>query len=148
MNNFFKNINSKVQEFMKDRNGADRLAIWTFGASMIFMIINLFMPNIICSILGYALFFYCIYRMFSKKNAYREEEENRFNDFLDRFKPGSKKKKDSGFTTRKSSNSKTYDSTKTTFVCEECGQSLSVPKGRGKLKITCPKCNHQQIVKS
>ena len=32
--------------------------------------------------------------------------------------------------------------------CETCGQSLSVPKGRGTLKVTCPKCNHQMRVKS
>lgn len=28
------------------------------------------------------------------------------------------------------------------FICEECGQRLTVPKGKGKLKVTCPKCGH------
>lgn len=34
------------------------------------------------------------------------------------------------------------------IVCEKCGQSLSVPAGRGTLKVTCPKCSHQMKVKS
>lgn len=34
------------------------------------------------------------------------------------------------------------------FMCEECGQRLTVPKGKGTLKITCPKCGHQIIKKS
>ena len=28
------------------------------------------------------------------------------------------------------------------FVCEGCGQRLTVPKGKGKLRTTCPKCGH------
>lgn len=28
------------------------------------------------------------------------------------------------------------------FKCENCGQSLRVPQGKGKIKITCSKCHH------
>lgn len=145
------NLNDKLQSFMIGRNGADRLSRWSLGAACIALIINMWFPNIFCSVISYALLFYSMYRVFSKNVAAREEEEQKFDDFLDRLKPGSKKRRDSGFTTRGNApknTTKSNTSTKTTIVCEECGQSLSVPKGRGKLKVTCPKCNHQQIIES
>lgn len=152
MGNFFNNLNSKLQAFMAGRNGADRLSRWSLGAAFITLIINIFVPNIICSVLSYVFLFYSIYRMFSSNLPAREEEEARFDAFLERIKPGGNKNRDTGFTTRKGTTSKSSQNTsekeKTTFICEDCGQSLSVPKGRGKLKITCPKCNHQQIVES
>lgn len=151
MGNFFNNLNAKLQQFMVGRNGADRLARWALWVAVIALIINMWFPNIICSVISYALLFYSMYRVFSKNVAAREEEEQKFDELLERLKPGSKKRRDTGFTTRNNASkkqSKKSASTKTTFVCEECGQSLSVPKGRGKLKVTCPKCNHQQIIES
>lgn len=151
MGNFFNNLNSKLQTFMVGRNGADRLSRWSLGAAVVALMINVFIPNIFCSIISYAFLFYSVYRIFSTNVAAREEEEARFDDFLERIKPGGNKKKDSGFTTRKRASSKSStkaSSDKVTVVCDECGQKLSVPKGRGKLKVTCPKCHHQQIVES
>lgn len=29
--------------------------------------------------------------------------------------------------------------------CEKCSTKLRVPRGKGKLKVTCPHCQHQQI---
>ena len=34
------------------------------------------------------------------------------------------------------------------YRCPQCGQQLRVPRGRGKISITCPKCGHQFIKKS
>ena len=34
------------------------------------------------------------------------------------------------------------------YKCKNCGQKLRVPKGRGKIKITCPKCHNQFIKKT
>ena len=34
------------------------------------------------------------------------------------------------------------------FRCPQCGQQLRVPRGRGKISITCPKCHNQFIKKS
>lgn len=146
--NFFNNLNSKLQTFMVGRNGSDRLSRWALGVAIVFLIINMFMPNVICSVLSYIFLFYSIFRIFSGNVPAREEEEAKFDAFLERIKPGGRKAKNSNFTTRQNTNSKPTESDKTTFECEECGQSLSVPKGRGTLKITCPKCHHQQIVKS
>ena len=34
------------------------------------------------------------------------------------------------------------------FSCPHCRQQVRVPKGRGKISITCPKCGTQFIKKS
>lgn len=155
MGNFFGNLNDKIQSFMAGRNGADRLARWALGASVLILFVNMFVPNVVCTMLSYALLFYCVYRMFSSNVAARRQENQKFEEFLGRFsrRGGADA---SGSTTRDvtaqgaktAGRTKTADAQKTTFVCEKCGQSLSVPKGRGTLRVTCPKCNHQQKVKS
>lgn len=160
MGNFFANLNEKMQNFMAGRNGADKLARWTLGASIIVLLVNMFLPNVVLSMLSYALLFYCVYRMFSSNVAARRQENEKFEQFLGRFSRGR-----SGSSGGQGASGKPYggagsggagasgasassDRQKLTFACEKCGQSLSVPKGRGTLKVTCPKCNHQQKVKS
>ena len=34
------------------------------------------------------------------------------------------------------------------FICLNCKATLRLPKGRGKIKITCPKCNNTFIKKT
>ena len=46
--------------------------------------------------------------------------------------------------------SKRWKNRKTTkyFKCKDCKQPLSVPKGKGKLRIICPKCGKEIFIKS
>ena len=34
------------------------------------------------------------------------------------------------------------------FKCPNCGQMLSVPKGKGKIRVTCPKCHAKMETRS
>ena len=34
------------------------------------------------------------------------------------------------------------------FKCPQCRATVRVPRGKGKIRITCPKCKHQFIKKS
>lgn len=164
-------FNDRMQNFMVGRNGPDTLVRWLLGLAVVLLLINIIIPNVICSMLSYALLFYCIYRMFSSNVPARQSENERFEGFLDRFRKGRGGSSNSGGT---GNSSKTVQkgggqysgrnqygaasngearkpsqaSDKMAFLCEKCGQSLSVPKGRGTLKVTCPKCHHQQKVKS
>lgn len=165
MGGFFGNLGAKLQSFMMGRNGADRLARWALGTSIVFLFINIFAPNVVCSVLSYVLLFYCVYRMFSGNIAARQAENLKFEEFLGKFTrrgPGGGQAGSAGSAKGSGAAAKgagangaaadafrsKADGSKMTFVCENCGQSLSVPKGRGTLKVTCPKCSHQQKVKS
>lgn len=158
--NFFDKLNAKLQSFMLGRNGSDRLGSYCLGAAVILLFINIIFPNIVSSVLSYAFLFYAVYRMFSSNVSARQEENARFEGFLARFKhgrgsDGSKKtdapdpkgKRTSDGVVKKTPLNK-KDAVKMSFTCESCGQSLSVPKGKGTLKVTCPKCHHQTTVRS
>lgn len=151
MGDFFNNLNAKFQSFMLGRNGSDKLARWALGAAFIAILINLFIPNLILFALSYALLFYSIYRMFSRNVAARQAENAKFEALIGRFgSKGNRQTRSDAKATgpKRNSSSKGADADKIKFACEQCGQSLSVPKGRGTLKVTCPKCHHQMKVKS
>lgn len=167
---FFNNLGDKLGTFMIGRNGSDRLGRWALGAAVVVLVINVFIPNPILMMISYALLFYSVYRMFSTNTAARARENERFEDFLGRFPFGrhgtTSSNSKTGSTSHQTSSSNTQASTtanntakphrpttstdteKMKISCEQCGQSLSVPRGRGTLKVTCPKCNHQMKVKS
>lgn len=47
----------------------------------------------------------------------------------------------------KSKYTRLKDRTHRYFTCPQCGQTLRVPRGRGKISITCPRCQHILIRK-
>lgn len=154
------NFNNKLRDFMIGRNGPDKLANWSLGAAVVITLIGMFIPSIVLTLISYALLIYCFFRIFSTNTAARQRENAKFEDFLAKFIPSARSgrsgsgRQGSQDPSRKaggkgpSSKKQTPSKNKVTFTCDECGQSLSVPKGRGKLKVTCPKCHHQQTIDS
>ena len=61
MNDFM----SKVQEFMRGRNGSDELALASIELAVILVIINFFANNGIISLIALALVAYAIFRIVS-----------------------------------------------------------------------------------
>lgn len=88
MGNFFQNLNDKLQSFMIGRDGPDTLSKWSLGAALVLLVIEMFIPIGILSILSYAFLFYSIFRMLSKNVAARQQENERFESFLAKFKCG------------------------------------------------------------
>ena len=43
---------------------------------------------------------------------------------------------------------RSQDKTHRYFKCPGCGQTVRVPRGRGKIQITCPKCRREFIKKT
>lgn len=149
MNNFFYKLNEKLSNFMVGRNGTDKLARWCIIVAVALAVVNMIIPNIICSVISYALLFYCLYRIFSRNVSARSAENERFEDLLSKVRrtPGDTNAGSSG-PSRSTAKPRANSATTVYFTCDECGQSLSVPKGKGTLKVTCPKCKHQTTIKS
>jgi hypothetical protein len=68
----FKN---KFIAFMYGRSGPDRLYKVTVAVFMAVAVINLFAGSVVLGILNWALFFWCMFRCFSK-NVYKRSLEN------------------------------------------------------------------------
>jgi DNA-directed RNA polymerase subunit RPC12/RpoP len=41
-----------------------------------------------------------------------------------------------------------YRKTARIFMCEKCGKFIRVPKGKGKIQLTCPRCGTRMIRRS
>ena len=125
-----KRINQWLRRFMTGRYGTDKLNMYILGGGLIICLLSLFIRvlavNLALTILSYGLMFWAIFRTFSR-NTYRRYQENRkFLMLLDRIKDRKHKH----------------------FSCPKCHRPMRVPRGKGKIAITCPKCGERFIRKS
>ncbi len=138
MRGFLGSLPERFEAFFEGRNGSDMLNRFVLGAAIVVLIINLFVSNFILTLLVFILLFYALFRYCSKNVSARALENARFESWI--RKP---RKAVSQMHTRWSNRSTTKY-----FKCAQCGQSLSVPKNKGTLRITCPKCHTQTTIKS
>ena len=131
-------LSNKLQRFMVGRCGVDELGKFASTLTWIFLILSLFTNWAIFYWLGLFLIFYTYYRMFSKNIQKRYEENQKFLTL--RYKLVAKW----NLTKKHMAERKTHRF----FKCPRCKQKVRVPKGRGKICITCPKCKTEFVKKS
>ncbi len=133
-------MREKIQRFMIGRYGADELSRFCSGAVMGLLILSLFRKLG----LGYlywvalALLIYSTWRMLSRNISKRYEENQKFLNW--KFKMTQKTDK----IRKRWQQRKIYRF----FKCPQCKQTVRVPKGHGKICITCPKCRTEFVKKS
>ena len=131
-------LNTKMQQFMVGRYGADELGRFISVSTLVCLLVSLFTKWEILYWIGLFLIFYTYFRMFSKNVSKRYQENQKFLTL--RYKAVAKwsiMKKH--FLERK-----IYRF----YKCPQCKQKVRVPKGRGKICITCPKCRTEFVKKS
>lgn len=130
MKNFLMKVVGKIQKFFYGRNGFDDLAKLFIILSIIVFFIYGFWPKeqmlvkSILSLISYALMIYAYFRIFSKKIYKRVQENKKYLGFVNINKAKWKHRKTHKF-----------------YRCPNCRTWLRVPKGRGKITITCVKCS-------
>ena len=113
---------------MRGRNGADELGRVTIYGSFILYIISLLSNSQILYFISLAGIIYSTYRLLSKDLYARREENRKFTTWWE--------------TTRiKMSQRKDYK----IFKCKGCGRNIRVPRGKGKIEVTCPMCGNKTI---
>ena len=114
-----------LQRFMMGRYGTDKLNMWILGGGLVLCIISIFIAfppvNLLLTAGSYALMIWAIFRTFSRNTYKRYRENRRFLMMLDRIK----------------------DRDHRYFDCPKCRQPVRVPRGKGKITITCPKCKEK-----
>ena len=132
--NWFRQMLAKLSggltRFMAGRYGTDKLnsvILWT-GVAVVFVAIFVPdpLPNLMLHMLAYVLMGIAIFRTFSRNTYKRYRENRRFLMLIDRIKDRDHK----------------Y------FDCPRCHQPVRVPRGKGKIAITCPKCKEKFIKKT
>ena len=131
-------MREKLRQFMIGRYGTDGFNQFLSIASLVLLLIAIVSRVSLFTWLGVALLIYCYYRTFSRNISKRTEENYKFYTLKDRV--------DSKFRGLKEqwANRKVYHY----YRCPQCRQKLRVPRGRGRIQISCPRCGTQFIKKS
>ena len=131
---WFRRLGAKIiaafRRFMEGRYGNDKLNMLLLGISLGAMLVDLFLPvgifKLILWILSYGLVIWAICRTLSR-NIYKRYEENRkYLQFCEQLK----------------------DRQHRYYNCPKCRQRVRVPRGKGKIAITCPRCRERFIRKT
>ena len=115
---------------MTGRYGTDRLNMVILVAGLISSLLSTLLQQSIARfvfvILSYALMIWAIFRMLSRNTYKRYAENRRYLMLINRVK----------------------DRNNRYFTCPKCHQAVRVPRGKGKIAITCPRCKERFIKKT
>lgn len=131
-------MREKLYRFMSGRNGVDELARMESWLVLILLLIGIFSRLAIFTVLALALMIHMYFRVLSRNTARRYEENQKFVNFrYERTVQWNRWKKRVG-------QMKKYRF----YKCPVCKQEVRVPRGHGKIEISCPKCREKFIRKS
>lgn len=123
------NFRDKIQRFMYGRYGNDKFNSFLMIAALVAIVASWFLGRIFY-LLAVGLLVYGYFRMFSKNYAKRSAENAiylkvtyRIRGIFARYKKMWQQRKTHKF-----------------FKCPTCRQQIRVPKGHGRVQVTCPKC--------
>ena len=123
---------------MTGRYGADQLSRLYLVLVLVLLVITSFIRIPILEMLPLLLLIYTYYRMFSRNISKMYAQNQKYLNF--RYK----------LLVRWSNAKKHFSERKDYrfFRCPKCRQRVRVPRGKGKICITCPKCRNEFIKKS
>ena len=131
-------MREKLARFMVGRNGVDDLARFESWFVLVVLILSIFTRSGLLDLIAIALIVHMYFRVFSRNVSKRYEENQKFLNFrYDWTVKWTRKKKH--FEQRKM-----YKF----YKCPMCRQEVRVPRGHGKICITCPKCREEFIRRS
>ena len=127
---FFQRLNYGLRNFMVGRYGTDKLNMVILMAGLAVCLVSPFIHsvkvNLLLTAISYALMFWAVFRSFSRNTYKRYQENRKYLMFVQRLK----------------------DREHRYFDCPRCRQQVRVPRGKGKIAITCPKCKEKFIKKT
>jgi len=123
-------LSAQLRNFMAGRYGTDRLnmVILSVGlvASLLSVMIKFAPVNLVLFVLSYGMMFWAIFRTLSRNTYKRYQENRKFLQLTGRLK----------------------DREHRYFDCPKCRQMVRVPRGKGKISITCPRCREKFVKKT
>ena len=127
---FTAKLSYGLRNFMAGRYGTDRLNMVILVSGLVASILSSLVGkapfNLIFWLLSYALMIWAICRSLSRNTYKRYQENRKFMQFFDRLK----------------------DRQHRYFDCPKCRQMVRVPRGKGKISITCPRCKEKFVKKT
>ena len=118
-------FSAAFRRFMMGRYGTDKLNTLLLSLGFISCFISVLMGNYLVSLiftaLAYGFMMIALFRCFSRNTYKRYRENRKYLLFKERIR----------------------DREHRYFSCPRCRQTVRVPRGKGKIAITCPKCKEK-----
>jgi len=127
----------RMINFMQGRYGVDQLSNFLIWTAVVFAVFAMLVKLPVLQIICWIMIIYAYVRVFSRKIDKRYAQNQRFLDrtwgirnafakIKYRFKYGKQ-------------TAEPYR----IYKCRKCGQKIRIPRGKGKILVTCPKCKYQ-----
>lgn len=133
LNKKMDDLQQKMVEWGRGRNGVDELSSSCTNVAVLLVIIDLFAHTSWLSIVALVLLGYSWFRISSKSIPSRRKENASYVKTAGPVVPwlvnpisAARENKD-------------YKH----LSCPSCGQRVRIPRGKGKVRITCPKCHER-----
>lgn len=127
---FSARLSAGLQNFMAGRYGTDKLNMLILSVGLAVSLLSVFVQyapvNLLLVVLSYGLMIWAIFRTLSRNTYRRYQENRRFLQIVGRVKDRNNRYLD----------------------CPKCRQMVRVPRGKGKISITCPRCHEKFIRKT
>lgn len=136
-------MREKFIRFMQGRYGVDQLSKFTMGVALTCIVLAMFFSNAggfgaLLDTVGLAALIYTYFRMLSKNISKRYAENQKYLS------------KTSGLRRRLNKEMDLMRQRKMyhIYTCPGCKQKIRIPRGKGKIEISCPKCRTKFVKKS
>lgn len=134
-------MKDKFYRFMQGRYGVDQFAKFTMGVALVFIVLAIFVntgssAGSLLDMLGLVAIVYTYFRIFSRNISKRAQENQKYLSATAKLRQRLNKEKNM------MKQRKDYH----IYTCPSCGQKVRIPRGKGKIEISCPKC-HSKFVK-
>ena len=134
---FFQRLRNALSRFMYGRNGADQLGLCIIWVAILLDVISMLTKNTAVSgvvgMITTVLVLWALFRVFSRNLEKRRAENAAFLQKvwwpISRRMAGKRQQR--------------MDKEHCYFTCPGCGAVCRVPKGKGRIVITCPRCGNE-----
>lgn len=129
------NFRDKFSQFMRGRYGMDSFSRFLMTVGIVCLLLSALFDIPFFNFACWALLIYLYFRMFSRNISARYAEEQEYIRIREKVKAFLRRDK------------KVIDDSRThrIYKCPQCKQKIRVPRGKGRIEITCPKCGRKFI---
>lgn len=138
MKKWFQSLGYKAQRWMQGRYGNDELSRFLSLSGIVLIILSLIPAFRFLSAPAVVIVIWACIRSYSKNIEKRRRERDAY------LRITSKIRRAFALIQKKWTDRKTHRY----FKCDQCKTTLRVPKKKGKIKVTCPKCHKESIKKT
>ena len=128
----------RLMEWLRGRQGPDDLAVFSVNLAIVIVLVNVFARTGWLGWVGLALVAYAMFRIQSRNLGARARENEAFLRALGPARPWVQNPRAAW------SELRAYKHVR----CSSCRQRVRVPRGKGRLRVTCPRCKTKFEVRS